>query len=92
MKHIRRRYAALLAGLIGTLSVFGAAAPAFATIPADGGPAGPASAPSVARTVVVGGMPGWQIALIAIGSALIAAALAVVVDRLRQRHLAVLPA
>jgi hypothetical protein len=87
MKHIRR-YAAILTGLIG-LTVFGAAAPAFATIPEDGGPA---SAPSVVRTVVVGGTPGWQIALIAIGSALIAAALAVIVDRLRRRHLALIPA
>jgi hypothetical protein len=33
------------------------------------------------RTVVVGGMPGWQIALIAIGSALLAAAAAVLVYR-----------
>jgi hypothetical protein len=90
MKHIRR-YAAILTGLIG-LSVFGAAAPAFATLPPGGGPAGPASAPSVVRTVVVGGTPGWQIALIAIGSAVAAAAFAVIVDRVRQRRLTVLPA
>ena len=35
------------------------------------------------QTVVVGGMPGWQIALIATGAALLAAALAITVDRLR---------
>jgi hypothetical protein len=35
------------------------------------------------HTVVVGGMPGWQIALIAAGAALVAAALAITVDRLR---------
>jgi hypothetical protein len=35
------------------------------------------------RTVVVGGMPGWQIALIAIGAALAAAAVAVLLDRAR---------
>jgi hypothetical protein len=38
--------------------------------------------PPAVHTVVVGGMPGWQIALIAAGAAVLAAALAVVVDRL----------
>jgi hypothetical protein len=33
------------------------------------------------RTVVVGGMPGWQIALIAIGAALLAATAAVLAYR-----------
>jgi hypothetical protein len=33
------------------------------------------------RTVVIGGMPGWQIALIAAGAALLAAVLAVIADR-----------
>jgi hypothetical protein len=42
------------------------------------------------RTVVLGGMPGWQIALIAIGAALAAAAAAVLLDRARagRRRLA----
>jgi hypothetical protein len=40
-------------------------------------------APVPAHTVVVGGMPGWQIALIAIGAALLAATTAVLVDRAR---------
>ena len=35
------------------------------------------------RTVVIGGMPGWQIALIAIGAALLAATVAVLLDRTR---------
>jgi hypothetical protein len=35
------------------------------------------------HTVVVGGMPGWQIALIAIGAALLAAIAAVLADRAR---------
>ena len=35
----------------------------------------------VVRTMVVGGMPGWQIALIALGAARVAAAIAIVVDR-----------
>ena len=33
------------------------------------------------HTVVIGGMPGWQIALIAIGAALFAAIAAVLMDR-----------
>jgi hypothetical protein len=40
----------------------------------------------VTRVVVAGGMPGWQIALIAAGTALIAAALAVLADRARTAH------
>jgi hypothetical protein len=35
-----------------------------------------------AHTAVVGGMPGWQITLIAIASAVLAAVLAVAVDRI----------
>lgn len=37
----------------------------------------------VIHTVVAGGMPGWQIALIAAGDALVAAVLAVLADRAR---------
>ena len=91
MKHIRR-YPAILAGLIGALAVFGAVTPAFAMVPGSGGGGGPASSPAIVRTVVVGGTPGWQIALIALGSALVAAAAAVLADHARQRRLTVLPA
>jgi MFS family permease len=86
MKRIRR-YAAILAGLLGTLAVFGAT-PAFAMIlpGTGGGEVGPARPPAVVRTVVVGGTPGWQIALIAIGAALVAAAAAVLADRARTRR------
>ncbi len=35
------------------------------------------------HSIVTGGMPGWQIALIAIGAAILAAALAVALDRAR---------
>ena len=38
------------------------------------------------RTVVIGGMPGWQIALIALGAALFAAAVAVLADRTWATH------
>jgi len=46
-------------------------------------PSAPLPAPvrTVTHTVVVGGMPIWQIALIAAGAALLAAALAVLADR-----------
>ena len=83
-----RRIAGVLAGLAGlaaTLMAFGAA-PAFARVdPAQGGPSapGPTVVPAVTRIVVVGGMPGWQIALIAVGAALLAATVAVLLDRAR---------
>jgi hypothetical protein len=35
------------------------------------------------RTIVEGGMPGWQIVLIAVGAAVAAAVLAVLIDRAR---------
>ena len=91
IQHIRR-IAGVLAGLAGlaalaaALMAFGVA-PAFArVVPADGGPAGGTPTPVVrvvTRTVVVSGMPGWQIALIAIGAALLAATVAVLLDRAR---------
>jgi len=73
----------VLLGLAGAVLAF--AAPAFAS-PAmfriSGGDATPgAPVPVQVRTVVLGGMPGWQIALIAFGAALAAAALAVIADR-----------
>jgi len=82
--HIRR-FAAALAGLVAALVVVGAA-PAFARVPIIGTefrPSVPVPAPvrTVTHTVVVGGMPSWQIALIAVGAALLAAALAVLADR-----------
>ena len=43
----------------------------------------PATVRTVSHTVVLGGMPGWQIALIAIGAALLAATAAVLADRAR---------
>jgi len=85
-----RRFAAALAGLAGALVAFGAT-PAFAThVPPPGSgsgvttsPVGTTTPPVEVHTVVVGGMPGWQIALIAVVTALIAAAVAVLADRAR---------
>jgi hypothetical protein len=76
-----RRVATALAALAGGLLAFAAATPAaFASMepPEPGGPVPP---PVQVHTVVIGGTPGWQIALIAAGAALLAATAAVVVYR-----------
>jgi hypothetical protein len=84
-----RRFAAVLAGLAGALVAFGAT-PAFAMhVPPPGAgvstsPAGTTTPPVEVHTVVVGGMPGWQIALIAVVAALLAATVAVLLDRTRS--------
>ena len=84
IQHLRR-LAAVVAGLAAALVAFGAR-PAFASLP-PGDVLGPnrAGYPPVSHvhTIVTGGMPGWQIALIAIAAALFAAAAAVLVDRAR---------
>ena len=86
-RHHYRRIAAVLGGLVASvLVVLTGATAAFAyAVPPPGGPAGPVQPPRV-HTIVTGGMPGWQIALIAIGAALFAAALAVTLDRARTAH------
>jgi hypothetical protein len=84
-----RRFAAVLAGLAGALAAFGAT-PAFAMReppPGSGvvtSPVGATTTPVQVHTVVVGGMPGWQIALIAVVAALFAATVAVLADRSRS--------
>ena len=85
-----RRFTACLVTLLAAAGASALAAPAaFATIapPAPAGESGPVTGsitkhPATVHTVLVGGMPGWQIALIAAGAAVLAAALAVVADRL----------
>ncbi len=99
-KHLGR-LGALLAILGGIVAAFaGTASASTGMIPRpapDGGVTGPYAGPSlppVVRTVVVGGMPGWQIALIAIVTALVAAIAAVLLDRARsaRRQLVSTPA
>ena len=82
MTRIRRIITALVT-LAGALLAFTAAAPAALAIrvPPPGGTAGPVQAPPQVHTIVAGGMPGWQIALIAAAGALAAAAVAVLLDR-----------
>jgi hypothetical protein len=85
MTHIRRirRLAALLAGLAGALLAFAAAAPAALAAPMAPVPPGWHQYPPrhVAHAAAFGGMPGWQIALIAVGTALLAPTAAVLLDR-----------
>ena len=82
-----RRLAAILAGLAGALRAVAAVAPAAPADPFPPRPPGwdkhpPLPPPGAGiHVVVVGGMPGWQIALIAIGAALLAATAAVLADR-----------
>jgi hypothetical protein len=83
-----RRLAVLLAGLAAAaVASITTASAAFAVIPAPepGLPLGsnkhPPLAPAQVHAVVAGGMPGWQIALIAVGAAIVAAAIAVLIDR-----------
>jgi hypothetical protein len=87
IQHLRR-FAAVVAGLAAAVVAFGAT-PAFAELPpghgsSAGHPAPPPGGTSVVHTVVTGGTPGWAIALIAIGAALVAATLAVLVERTRS--------
>ena len=69
------------------LGFVGRASAASAMVPRSGGGAEgnghiPITPPAV-HTVVVGGMPGWQIAAIAAAAALVAAIAAVLLDRSR---------
>jgi hypothetical protein len=93
MNHIQqiRRVAATLTALaLAWLGLAAVAPAALARLEPDPGAGyvAPASVPLQVqyRTVVVGGMPGWQIALIAVGAALLAAALAVLADRALAAH------
>jgi hypothetical protein len=77
-----RRLASILAGLAAAALTFAAAAPAALATPAPPDPGQPGVVPPPAiHTVVVGGMPGWQITLIATGTAILAAVLALLIDR-----------
>jgi hypothetical protein len=83
-----RRITAALAVAAGGVLAWAAAVPAASAsiipIPGDG-PYGPVPAPAV-RVITAGGMPGWQITLIALAAALAAATAAVVLDRVRASH------
>jgi hypothetical protein len=78
-----RRLAGTLAALATALLAAAAVAPAAFARPAPPMDVGGGTPPPTVQTVVVGGMPGWQIALIAMAAALVAAAVAVFLDRTR---------
>ena len=77
----------VLAGIAVTLLNVAVAGPALASsvlpLPPPGDPGTPPAhaVDPVVRTIVVGGMPGWQIALIAIATSLVAASAAVLAYR-----------
>jgi len=76
---LRRLSAALAAVICAGLASAAIVPAASASIPiTPGGPAVPAPAVPV---VTAGGMAGWQITLIALGAALVAAIAAIVLDR-----------
>ena len=89
-----RRLAGILAGLAAALVACTAAAPAaFATNvppPGMGDPGNQTLLPTI-HTVTVGGMAGWQIVLIAVGSGLLASALTLLAVRVAQRATPALP-
>jgi hypothetical protein len=89
------RLSVMLAGLPAAALALAAAAPAaFATLaPPDPGQSGVVSPPAI-HIAVGGGMPGWQITLIAAAAALLAATGAVLLDRARtaRRRTAASPA
>ena len=79
-----RRFAAALAAvtcaLLASAVVPAASAAELVRDPPGGGPLAPVPAPAI-PVVTVGGMPGWQITLIAVGAALVTALAAVFLDR-----------
>jgi hypothetical protein len=90
MKFIRywRRIVVIITGLgagLGMLAGAASAGTAMLPPPESGGTVAPAGPVATA-----GGMPGWQIALIAVSAALAAAAITVLLDRARlgRRRLA----
>jgi hypothetical protein len=87
MNHLRR-FLGLLAGGAVALLALAATAPAALAIrvPPPGGYGGTVQAPPQVHTIVTGGMPGWQITLIALAAALVAAAAAVLLDRAWATH------
>ena len=78
----------VLLGSLGVIAVaFAGIAPAsmaMVPVPGAGGIIGTNAPAPVVHTVVVGGMPGWQIASISVVVAMVAAITAVLADRARE--------
>jgi hypothetical protein len=86
--HLIRHAAMILAGLAGSLLALSAGSTAaFAYVMPPGPSSGGTVAAPAAQVIVTGGMPGWQITVIAVAAAAVAAAVAVFLDRVRTaRH------
>jgi hypothetical protein len=90
IKRLSRLGVVLTALGVVALGFVGRASAASAMVPRSGGGGAegnghlPISPPPEIHTVVVGGMPGWQIAAIAVVAALVAAVATVLVDRSRS--------
>ncbi len=82
IQHVRRLAAVLAGAVCALLASAALARPSFAMVPPPEAPAG-ATHSLVTATVVTGGMPGWQITLIAVSAALLTATAAVLLDRAR---------
>ena len=92
MNRFRRIFAAV-ATLAGAVLAFAAAPASFAMqVPPPGQGSGIAPPPPPVRVIAEGGMPGWQIILIALAAALVAAATAVLLDHARAARKIYAPA
>ncbi len=95
--HYLRRIGAAMIGVMVALVAISPFLLAFATssparaattsLPHPGVPVSPSPVPAQIHTMVAGGMPGWQITLIAVLAAVLAAVIAVAADRAARRHL-----
>jgi len=85
MNHLRRIFPAVatLAAAVLALTAAPAALAMRIPPPGEGSGVAPPPPPPPVRVIAEGGMPGWQIALIALAAALVAAAVAVLLDRAR---------
>jgi hypothetical protein len=81
-----RPAAVLAAATCALLSLAGAAFASTPVPPPGGYGPVPGAAATITRVITTGGMPGWQIALIALGAALVAATAAVILDRTLARR------
>jgi hypothetical protein len=83
MNYLRRIFATM-ATLAGAVLALAATPAAFAeNVPPPGEGSGIAPPPPPVRVIAEGGMPGWQITLIALAAALVTAVAAVLIDRAR---------
>jgi hypothetical protein len=84
LRRIAAALAAVTAGLLAWAAAVPAASAATILIPDPGGAPAPATPPAApVQVITAGGMPGWQITLIAVAAALVAATAAVFLDRAR---------